>query len=117
MIEGKRIPYEDLIKLYDDKCKYCETLEERLQKANKRNDDLESRVEFLLKKFNKLKTKHNGLYEFAEGLIKIIEERDKDIKELINVNEELIKVNEQLQSNLKTKAVSQISILEILRHL
>lgn len=117
MIEGKRIPYEDLIKLYNDKCKYCETLEERLQKANKRNDEVVERINSLLVKCKKVKDRYKQLYDFAESLTKVIDERDKDIENLINVNEALIKTNEKLQSDLKTKAVSQISILEILRHL
>lgn len=117
MIEGKRIPYEDLIKLYNDKCKYCETLEERLQKANKRNDELSERINFMLIKSKKVKNRYEQLYDIAESLTKVIDERDKDIEKLIDVNEELIKVNEKLENSLKTKAVSQISILEILRHL
>lgn len=116
MIEGKRIPYEDLIKLYADKCKCCDTLEERLAKSNKRNDELVERINSILIKGKKVKDRYKQLYDFAESLTKIIDERDKDIKRLIDVNEELMKVNEQLRNNLKTKAVSQISVLEILRH-
>ena len=116
MIEGKEISYEDLLKLYNDKCNYCNTLEERLQKANKRNDDLEERIDHVFRKAKNLKDKYKELYGFAESITKIIDEKDEDIKRLIDVNEGLMKVNEQLRNNLKTKAVSQISILEILRH-
>ena len=73
MIEGKRIPYEDLIKLYSDKCKYCDTLEERLQKANKRNDDLNERIDYVLKKTKRIKDKYKQLYDFAEKLCNLIE--------------------------------------------
>ena len=60
MIEGKRIPYEDLIKLYADKCKYCDTLEERLQKANKRNDELVERINYIyFNKISETKMKHS----------------------------------------------------------
>lgn len=114
MIEGKRIPYEDLIKLYNDKCKYCETLEERLQKANKRNDDVEERLNFLLKKVNKTKSRYQELYNFAEGLCKIIEERNNDMEELIRVNGELIRINEQMQAELKSQIMIKKRIIEIL---
>lgn len=116
MIDVKEISYEDLIKLYQDKCVYCETLEERLQKSNKRNDELTERLNIILAKSKKVKDKYQQLYDFAEGLTNIIEERDNDIKELIRVNDELVKVNEKLQGALKTKTISQISVLEILRH-
>lgn len=103
--------------MYSDKCKYCDTLEERLAKSNKRNDELVERINSVLIKSKKVKDRYKQLYEFAESLTKIIDERDKDIKSLIDVNKELRKVNEQLQNGLKTKTISQISVLEILRHI
>ena len=54
MIEADKISYDDLAKLYNDKCIYCNTLEERLQKANKRNDDLNERIDYVLKKTKRI---------------------------------------------------------------
>ena len=114
MIEADKMSYEDLAKLYNDKCIYCNTLEERLQKANKRNDDLDERIDYVLKKTKRIKDKYEQLYEFAEKLCNIIDKRDEDIKELIKVNEELTSVNKQLQDNCNRSIHITRKIIEII---
>ena len=120
-IEAKEISYESLVKLYEDKCKYCETLEDRLRDQNKKIDEKELEVNSLRvenhinkKKHVNIKNKYDELYKFAEKLCKIIDIKDDQIKQLIEINEELNIVNDICTKKFHSFEIIYEKIREIL---
>lgn len=120
-IEAKEISYESLVKLYEDKCKYCETLEDRLRDQNKKIDEKELEVNSLRvenhinkKKHANLKDKYDELYKFAEKLCKIIDMKDDQIKQLIKINEDLNIVNDICTKKFHSFEIIYEKIREIL---
>lgn len=113
-INGKEIGFEDLVKIYSDKCEYCEDLEERLIEQNKKNDNLQNQIDVMSRKVKRIKDKYDELYKFAEKLTTLIDERDEDIKTLIELNNELRKVNEQMQCSTNSSIRLTRKIIEII---
>ena len=114
-IDIKDIKHEDLIKLYEDKCKYCDVLEERLVNSNKRNDELSERINHVLIKAQKIKTDYKKLYSFAEDLCNKIDERDKMIKDLVEVNEGLTGVNKKMEEAVTKDIQLMITASQLLK--
>ena len=120
-IEAKEVSYESLVKLYEDKCKYCETLEDRLRDQNKKIDEKELEVNSLRvenhiskKKHANLKNKYDELYKFAEKLCKIIDMKDDQIRQLIEINEDLNIVNDICTKKFHSFEIIYEKIREIL---
>lgn len=120
-IEAKEVSYESLVKLYEDKCKYCETLEDRLRDQNKKIDEKELEANSLhvenhivKKKHANLKDKYDELYKFAEKLCKIIDMKDDQIKQLIEINEDLNIVNDICTKKFHSFEIIYEKIREIL---
>lgn len=120
-IEAKEISYESLVKLYEDKCKYCETLEDRLRDQNKKIDEKELEANSLRvnnhiskKKYANLKDKYDELYKFAEKLCELIDLKDNQINKLIQVNEDLNIVNDICMKKFHSFEITYEKIREIL---
>lgn len=120
-IEAKEISYESLVKLYEDKCKYCETLEDRLRDQNKKMDKKELEINSLhveshinKKKHANLKDKYDELYKFAEKLCKIIDMKDDQIRQLIEINEDLKTINDICTKKFHSFEIIYEKIREIL---
>lgn len=113
MINARKIEYEDLVKLYEDKCKYCEILEERLVKTNKRNDELVERINSILIKGKKVKDSYKELYSFAEKLCDVINKKDEQIDELSKVNDDLIKINRKMGEAVNEDIRLMLRVVEI----
>ena len=120
-IEAKEISYEGLVKLYEDKCKYCETLEDRLRDQNKKIDEKELEENSLRvnnhinkKKYANLKDKYDELYKFAEKLCELIDLKDNQISKLIQINEDLNIVNDICMKKFHSFEITYEKIREIL---
>lgn len=115
MIDARKIEYEDLVKLYEDKCKYCEILEERLVKTNKRNDELTERINHVLTKAKKVKDSYKELYSFAEKLCDVINKKDEQIDELLKVNDDIIKINKKMGNAVHEDVSLMLKIIQVNR--